>query len=260
MARRHRPPESAHPHRWMVSYADFMTLLFAFFVVLYAASSVHKEKFDKISQALIGIFESPSGFTTPISITNILPPIIYDPQQDAFEDEDYLDIQAEQNNLQALLQETLKEELKQPEFRLEQMNDWILIEMPIDQLFESGELGLEGEMILGQLAKTLARFKHPVNVEVHTSGSDLKAENPWQASADIGAKVVNLLVLEGVAPQRLALVGLGPYQPVATNDDEEGETINRRIQFMIDRTGQLRERSGTVTNAHLSAKPKGQVK
>ena len=256
MARRHRPPESAHPHRWMVSYADFMTLLFAFFVVLYAASSVHKEKFEKISQALIGIFESPSGFTTPISLTDILPPIIYEPQQDNYDDDDYLDIQAEQNNLQALLQESLKDELKQPEFRMEEMNHWILIEMPLDRLFENDDLGMEGEMILGQLAKTLSRFKHPINVEVHTSGADLKADNPWQVSAELGAKLVNFLVLEGVAPQRLALVGFGPYQPVATNDDSEGETINRRVHFMIDRTGQLRERSGTVTNAHLSAKPK----
>lgn len=55
MARRHKPPESTHPHRWMVSYADFMTLLFAFFVVMYAVSVVNNQKFERMSHALIDL-------------------------------------------------------------------------------------------------------------------------------------------------------------------------------------------------------------
>jgi flagellar motor protein MotB len=70
----------------MVSYVDFMTLLFAFFVVLYAMLVVNNQKFERMSQALVGLFDSSSAFSLPIKMTDILPSIIY-------QSDDHLDIQ-----------------------------------------------------------------------------------------------------------------------------------------------------------------------
>ena len=89
MARRHRPPESAHVMRWMVSYADFVTLLFAFFVVLYTISSVNNKKFDELSTALSGVFDRKDMSFQPIQLDAIFPIAIPQiPQESAQDTED----------------------------------------------------------------------------------------------------------------------------------------------------------------------------
>ncbi len=257
MPRRHKPPESTHPHRWMVSYADFMTLLFAFFVVLYAMSVVNNQKFERMSQALVGLFESPSAFPLPIRLNDILPPVIYTPDGENHDDEDHMDIQGLQNNLQALVQENIKELLTQPEFNLEMVNDWLQIEVQADQFFTIGEsdLTLDGEQTLVMLAKTFAQFKQNINIEVFSDIAADDDKNSWQLSAAQGASIAHLLIMEDISPDRIVISAFGPYHPVATTEDEEGRAINRRVNFLIDRAGKARERTKIVTNRHLSAKP-----
>lgn len=258
MARRHKPPETVHPNRWMVSYADFMTLLFAFFVVLYASSSVNDHKFEKVSHALVGIFEGPAAFSLPVKLSDILPPVIYTPDGENHYDDDHLDIQLEQNNLQQVMEQSLKKRLTQPEFTLVQYNHWLKLEVQADQLFEPGssQISANGEGVIIDLAHSFSKFKHPINIEIFNDVADLENGNPWQLSAMQGASIVHLLTLEDIHPSRLASVAYGPFQPVATNDDEEGKKINRRVVFMIDRTGKMRDRTKTVTDVHLSASPK----
>jgi chemotaxis protein MotB len=257
MARRHKPPESSHPDRWMVSYADFMTLLFAFFVVMYAMSVVNNQKFERMSQALLGIFESPAAFSLPVKLTDILPPVIYTPDGENHDDEDHLDIQRMQNNLQVLVQKNITDLLTQPEFKLEKNNDWLQIEVQADQFFQVGstELSLGGEQIIAKLAKTFQQFKHSINIEVFSDVTTGDGLNNWQLSASQGARIAHELTMESILPARLAVSAYGPYHPVATNDDEEGRSINRRVLFMIDRTGKQRESTKIVTDRHLSAKP-----
>lgn len=257
MPRRHKPPESTHPHRWMVSYADFMTLLFAFFVVMYAVSVVNNQKFERMSHALIGIFESPAAFPLPVKLEDVLPPVIYEPDGENHDQEDHLDIQALQNNLQALVQENVKELLKQPEFQLEKNNDWLQIEVQADRIFKVGttEFAEGGEQTLVVLAKTFEKFKHDINIEVFSDVTVGDGLNNWQLSANQGAIIAHVLSMEKIQPSRLAVEAYGPYHPIATNEDDEGRSINRRVIFMIDRTGKERNRTKIVTDRHLSAKP-----
>ena len=257
MPRRHKPPESTHPHRWMVSYADFMTLLFAFFVVMYAVSVVNNQKFERMSQALIGIFESPAAFPLPVKLEDVLPPVIYEPDGENHDQEDHLDIQALQNNLQALIQENAKELLEQPEFQLEKNNDWLQIEVQADRIFKVGttEFSAGGEQTLVVLAKTFEKFKYDINIEVFSDVTVGDGLNNWQLSANQGAIIAHVLTMEKILPSRLAVEAYGPYHPIATNEDDEGRSINRRVIFMIDRTGKERNRTKIVTDRHLSAKP-----
>lgn len=257
MPRRHKPPESTHPNRWMVSYADFMTLLFAFFVVLYAMSVVNNHKFERMSHALVGVFESPAAFSVPIKLTDILPPVIYQPDSENLNDEDRVDLQDIQNNLQALLQENLKEMLKQPEFQLQASNDWLRIEVQADQIFKVGsqEFVENGEQTLITLAKAFEKFSHSINIEVYSDVEMGDEYNNWQLSAAQGASIAHVMSMEKVSPSRLAISAYGPYQPIATIDDDDGKAINRRVIFMIDRTGNAHQQTKIVTNKHLSAKP-----
>lgn len=256
MPRRRKPPESTHMHRWMVSYADFMTLLFAFFVVMYAMSVVNHQKFEKMSHALVGLFESPPASSLPIKLNQILPPIIYEPDGENHDDEDHMDIQDLQNNLQALVQENIKELLTQPEFNLEVSNDWLQIEVQADQFFDVGtsELTVEGEQTLNMLAKAFSQFEKSITIEVFSDVTVDVDFNNWQLSAAQGASIAHLLILEDILPARIVVSAFGPYHPVATIDDEEGRAINRRVNFLIDRTGKARDRTKIVTDRHLSTK------
>jgi chemotaxis protein MotB len=240
----------------MVSYADFMTLLFAFFVVHYAMSLVNNQKVARMSQALVGLFDGSSAFSLPIKMTDILPPIIYQPDGENYHDDDHLDIQDMQNNLQALVQENIKDLLTQPEFNLEKNNDWLQIEVQADQLFRVGssELSDAGEQIIIRLAKTFSKFKHSINIEVFSDETVGDGLNNWQLSASQGSSIAYLLTMESILPTRLAVSAYGPYHPIATNDDDEGRAINRRVIFMIDRTGKQRDNTKIVTDQDLSAK------
>jgi chemotaxis protein MotB len=256
MPRRHKPPESSHPHRWMVSYADFMTLLFAFFVVLYAMSVVNNQKFERMSQALVGLFDSSAAFSLPIKMTDILPPIINQTDGESYHDDDHLDIQDMQNNLQALVQENIKDLLTQPEFNLEKNNDWLQIKVQADELFRVGssELSDAGEQIIIRIAKAFSKFKHSINIDVFSDVTVGDGLNNWQLSASQGSSIAYLLTMESILPGRLAVSAYGPYHPIATNDDDDGRAINRRVIFMIDLTGKQRDSTKIVTDQDLSAK------
>lgn len=258
MARRHRPPESAHVMRWMISYADFVTLLFAFFVVLYTISSINNKKFDEISEALTGVFDRQPTSFQPIQLEAIFPVTLPNvPQQRSVDDEAP---QADDLPTVDTFKEQLNSFFRADEYALMMTDDWIQIEVSADRVFIPGTNVVTGQggVYLNQLAKILSGFPHAVNVEAFSSPESAQAlsdENLWQLSALQAATVTYYLVIEGIEPSRLAAVGYGPYHPIATADDEEGQSLNRRLIFLIDRSANQRKRIKTVTKRHLSAKP-----
>ena len=262
MARRHRPPESAHVMRWMVSYADFVTLLFAFFVVLYTISSVNNKKFEQLSTALSGIFDRKDMSFTPIQLDAIFPiatPHLPQDQPQGSESpsEEYL---ADAKQTIAKFRQELQSVVQPDEYSLMAAENWIHLELPADLIFvpKTDVLTEQGAVYLNELAKLFGTFANAINVEAFSAPDnvqELSDENLWQLSALQAASVTYHLILEGVDPARLAAVGYGPYHPIATAEDEEGQALNRRLVFMIDRTPQQRERIKTVTKRHLSAKP-----
>ena len=130
------------------------------------------------------------------------------------------------------------------------------LEVPLDALFSSQktQLNFEGEQLLNKLASSFRKFENPINIEVFGDNLATKKKNPWLLSASQGASIVQFLALEDVDMPRMAVVAYGPFQPIATNDDEEGRSLNRRVLFLIDRRTLKRERIKTVTKQHLSAK------
>ncbi len=255
MPRRHHRPESVHPYRWMVSYADFMTLLFAFFVVMYAASSVNDKKFDEMAHSLVGVFEGTNKSLMPFQIEAIFPGLA--PASDvSLVSSKEGDRPEPQGDILELLQGALNPLIEENHFNLTMDEKWMQLEVPVDSLFneKGSKLSYEGEQVLVTLAKSFMAFTNPINIEVFADNQPSGNDSPWLLSAKQGAIISQFLVLEQIAPRRLAVVSYGPFQPIATNDDEEGRAINRRIIFLIDRNVLHRERIKTVTNHHLSAK------
>ena len=136
MPRRHQRPESVHPYRWMVSYADFMTLLFAFFVVMYAISSVNNHKFEKISHSLVGVFESSNKSLLPFQIDAIFPALA--PSSDVSL-VSTMDAEKPEppGDLLEIIQSSLSPLLEKERFNLQQQENWLQLEVPLDALFSS---------------------------------------------------------------------------------------------------------------------------
>src|SRR5690606_11386470 len=105
-------------------------------------------------------------------------------------------------------------------------------------LFPSGVATLSPHAvnILEQLAATLAPFPNPIRVEGHTDNVPINTRafpSNWELSAARAASVVHLFMRQGLAPERLAVIGLGEHRPIAANDTPEGRNANRRVVLVI---------------------------
>src|SRR5690606_24437948 len=115
---------------------------------------------------------------------------------------------------------------------------WVEVEIRTDILFPSGvaTLSPSAELVLEQLAATLAPFPNPIRVEGHTDNRPINTRafpSNWELSAARAASVVHLFTRAGLRPERLAVIGLGEYRPIETNDTPEGRNKNRRVVLVI---------------------------
>lgn len=238
--------------RWLVSYADFMTLLMAFFVVMYSISQVSEQKYRVLSQTFSEAFKSPDELETLVQegapqLSHTITPIDLDgtaledrPGNDATEvPETFVRIEEQ---LEQSFQDLIDNEL------IEVTGDerWLQIELPSAVLFNSGgiELSEPAVEIVNELAEALKSFNNVVRVEGFTDNVPVTGgqfNSNWELSAARASEVVKLLVGAGVEPRRLAAVGYGEHQPVASNSTEEGRIRNRRIVLMVSTQDKLRE-------------------
>lgn len=254
MARRRRKLQEENPHnqdRWMVSYADFVTLLFAFFVVMYSISSVNEGKYKTLSNSIGVAFSDKTQSTT--NDTEIIPvgesPTIVQPIP--------LDnpTSVEVEKRRELSDEILKErrELEQVSDQFEQVlapfidtklvsvkkNDyWIELEMNSEMLFLSGEAELSKTVIpvLSKVAEVIKSLPNAVNVEGHTDNIpivNVKFRSNWDLSSARATSVVHELMKDGITPARLSAVGYGEFHPVGDNKLEQGRFKNRRVVIVL---------------------------
>lgn len=237
MARRRRQEDPPNHERWLVSYADFITLLFAFFVVMYAISSVNEGKYKVLSEAMEGIFSQPDKSMKPIPIGQEAPSSVeagIDGQEGDAEKEPLARIaDAVQDEFSDLLGDG------QLQIRANEM--WLELELSSSLLFPVADAipRQEGFDIVEKIAGILAPYDNPVQVEGFTDNLPINTPQyptNWELSAARAASIVRMMVMDGVAPKRLAAVGYGEFQPVASNDTAEGRAKNRRVVLIISRS------------------------
>jgi chemotaxis protein MotB len=269
MARRrknHEEPENLE--RWLVSYADFITLLFAFFVVMYAVSSVNEGKYRVLSEALNTVFLATPSSDDPIQIGEpprdllALPdgPLVPQPNQAGAEGEALGAAEGESGAVQGTdqgegagerfredgaatrvadeLMISLQDYIDQDLLKVTQAGDRIEIEMRAKMLFASGTAHLTRPSLqaLREMSKTLKRVSSHLQVEGHTDNVPIATPafpSNWELSAARAASVVHFLGRQGVEPWRMAAVGLGEHRPIAENTDEEGRAANRRVTIVV---------------------------
>lgn len=256
MARRKRHEEHANHERWLVSYADFITLLFAFFVVMYSISQVNESKYRVLSNTLEDAFNQPELSMKPIQIGETAksnPTSLIKLKASALKDKEGQgaaaspqppmpeDFQRIANQIEKAFGDLMKQNL----VTLRGNEQWLEVEMRSSLLFDSGDATLSNKalVLLGQVAKILKEQNNAVRVEGFTDDVPIhtaRFPSNWDLSSARAAAVVQLFIEEGVEPSRLMAAGYGEYQPVAPNDSPDDRARNRRVVLMISKSGSVR--------------------
>jgi chemotaxis protein MotB len=246
MRRKKRPEEHENHERWLVSYADFITLLFAFFVVMYAISSINEGKYRVLSDSLVNAFTNAPSSAQPIQMEARLAagagtkPIKAAPPRKA---EPELDprVKKQTENMKQIAQDILKVMaplIKEGQVKVTQSLRGVTVEINAAVLFGPGQAVLEGEpvKVLSAVADVLATAPNKIQVEGHTD--DLPISTPlypsnWELSTARASSVVRLFATKGVDTERMVAVGYANNRPIVPNVDSESRARNRRVTMLI---------------------------
>lgn len=248
MARRRNHEEHENHERWLVSYADFITLLFAFFVVMYSISSINEGKYKVLSESLVGVFSEPERAIKPIPIGDEKPRTT-EPDRSMIEDNPDSSTSAEPSDpleeIASSMRDAFGDLIASEQLTVRGNELWVEIELNSSLLFPSGD-AIPNEtafILIEKVARILAPYENPVHVEGFTDNLPINtAQFPsnWELSAARAASIVRMLALDGVSEGRLAAVGYGEFQPVADNATAEGRARNRRVVLVISRNLDVR--------------------
>ncbi|VVN45727.1 Motility protein B [Pseudomonas fluorescens] len=268
MARRRQPEETVNRERWLVSYADFITLLFALFVVMYSISSVNEGKYKVISQALIGVFADSDRALQPIPVGDERPKTVT-PAKPLVKDSEQIDAgiaQAASDPLKSIADDisaAFGDLISSDRMTVRGNELWVEIELNSSLLFGSGD-AMPSDIafnIIDKIAAILKPFDNPIHVEGFTDDRPIRtAQYPtnWELSSARSASIVRMLAMQGVNPGRLASVGYGEFQPVANNATAEGRARNRRVVLVVSRNLDVRRSLTGTGTAH--ARPDAALK
>ncbi len=243
MARKKFLEELEGHDRWLLSYADLVTLLFAFFVMLYALTTSDQAKHVEMAQAISAAFGKPAPVTVP-GLEPIITPVLAKAQPmplAPLEQTHIATLRRERDHLTLMaesIRTVLAPLLAQGQVRVTQTSRGVGVEINASILFAPGDAGLTGESgkSLNALAAVMRDDTHAIQVEGHTDNlpiSNHAFASNWELSAVRAAGVVRLLIDQGIAPTRLAALGYGENQPVADNATAAGRLRNRRVQLTI---------------------------
>ncbi|AIF49177.1 flagellar motor protein MotD [Dyella japonica] len=265
MARKKKHHEDHVNHEaWAIPYADLMTLLLAFFVVMYAVSVVNEGKYRVMSNSIIEAFNGsshviaampqtraqphnvdpaiaspqsrPGAATTPVSV-----PIPARPQLVRVADSRSGSESQEKRNLESIrdqVQRALQPLIDKQMVIVRKTTSWLEIELRTDILFASGaaRLSPEANDILDNMASILKPFPNAVRIEGYTDDRPINTAlypSNWELSAARAASVARLFSEQGVDPSRLGIMGWGEYRPSADNTTADGRNHNRRVLIVV---------------------------
>ncbi|MCR4298997.1 MAG: flagellar motor protein MotD [Gallionella sp.] len=240
MARRKKRIEHDNHDRWLISYADFVTLLFAFFVVMYSISSVNEGKYKTFSNSLSMAFTNqPSSASISIAPNEqeLLLKTLVD-RRTARLGEQQRKIQDRMKNLANGLSQVMAPLINQHTVSINQTRRGVVIDISASTLFGTGEATLRPGMlgVLRQVSAVLSKEELPIEVEGHTDDIPIAtAQFPsnWELSSARASSVVRMLIDNGVPAKNLTVVGLASNQPLVSNDSRENRAKNRRVTITI---------------------------
>ena len=256
-SRRKKRDSHVSHDRWLVSYADFITLLFAFFVVLYSASQVDKRRVGQLALAIqvafqqMGIFDSSNSKpelenTEPMPFSKVqmvenaqrleaLGRLVNSPRGTLAGSPDRPDMDL----IQKQLESALAAQIKKRSVSVNPTKEGIVVSLREIGFFDSGktELRPEAEATLAEFVKVVGPLRVRIRIEGHTDNVPIhtgRFQSNWELSTARATEIIQLFITQyKIAPERLSASGYGEYYPVATNYTPEGRLLNRRVDLVI---------------------------
>jgi chemotaxis protein MotB len=229
--RKKKHPEHANHERWLVSYADFITLLFAFFVVMFAVSQVDSKRVGRFTEAFskavgINVFPLPGegllvGGPTPEG----------DPQSNA-------PTTSQLDGLRDVLDSLAQKGGSLQGLQVFRRRAELVLRLPEGLLFDVGDARVDeaGTSMLKALAPELASRTLDVRVEGHTDDRPISSgryHSNWELSTARATAVMAILFSQGMLQERLSVAGYAEFHPAASNATEDGRRQNRRVDLVV---------------------------
>lgn len=265
MAKRKKKEEGGGGAGWLTTYADLMTLLLCFFVLLYSMSSPDEAKYEMIvnslKEALIGqngatIFDSPSmdqeelvGDPVPEDGLPAETDDLYNEENEETDDiqgsnpEDDLTMEEVADDIYGAISDYLESEGLESTVKVEIIEEGILLDIKERVLFDLGQATIKSESLetLNKLGNLFNKFDNFIRVTGHTDNIPIntsKYPSNWELAAARSCAIVRYYTDNQLSSKRFLCTSSGDTEPVATNDTEAGRAQNRRVNFLIEATPQ----------------------
>lgn len=219
---------------WIASFADTMTLLLTFFILLYSMAEVSEDKIRILSQAFQEVLQGKSA-------DSILEFHEYDGSAPIAGGKEEVEIPNLENSSQ---EEYTYEELKsyieknnlEGSVSLDRNKEGISLQLGESLLFNSGQSKLNNTNVLDKVSEIILNTTGDIKIEGHTDNVPLSKDGKtnWELSVERSVNVVRFFVEEkNIEASRLSAVGYGEYKPIKENDTEEGRAVNRRVSILF---------------------------
>ena len=221
--KRDKVEHTENVERWMVSYADFVTLLFCFFTAMYAISNVDSKKLEQFASSMKAAFKEgveQKQFSVIADVQVILPT--------AMESE---------SHVREMLDTIIKESAGSVNVKRDHRG--IVIAVADKMLYTSGSAKLKEDAInfLDQLVQPIVDYPHPVRIEGHTDNIPISTRefpSNWELSASRAINVAKYFIEKhGLDPGRITSIGYAEHKPLTSNDSPEGRSKNRRVEIVL---------------------------
>jgi len=270
MSRRRPKRHHVNHERWLVSYADFITLMFAFFVVMYASSEADSKKAAKVAASIENAFQelgmftggSPSntlgrhdsGYMQPntgaqVSATAVAR-LVEAAQKEKISQQHGVDV----DKLKHELEDALGDEIRKREVQMRVTNDGLVISLKEIGFFNSGEAELlsSGKETLARIAQILGDRGFEIRVEGHTDDVPIhtgRFKSNWELSTTRATEVVSMLIEHySFDPSLISAAGYAEFRPISDNQTEAGRAMNRRVDLVV--VGQVVPDNGEGAQSH----------
>jgi len=236
MRRKNGADEHENLERWLLTYADLITLLLAFFIMMYTFSKQDAQKYNEVTAHLKSIFSGGSGIAKKGNLEGKLP----------------VDLQM-QIGSNAMIEERIKQEFREIAGENGLKNNitvftdarGVVVRIMDKAFYDEGKADLKqgAKNALNKIIPIMKGIKNHIRIEGHTDDTPISKgefKSNWELSVRRATEVVRYIVEKGpIAPDRVSATGYAEYRPIVSNDTAENKALNRRVEIIIENTKQV---------------------
>lgn len=214
--------------RWLLTYADMITLLLIFFIVMYTISNINAQKFSQVASSLSKTFTGTDYIIGDYSGKSIVPGNM-EKKSNLGDVQNQVNAFIKENNLQGMVSDYIDER-------------GLVISLQDSLLFDLGSADIhqDEKQVLVKIGTMLKDLPNQIRIEGFTDNLPIhnnKFDSNWELSVIRATNVLKILIQDsGISPNRISAIGYGEFRPVAPNDTEDNRKLNRRVDIVIMNT------------------------